>query len=85
MNVYNQSMDQSNQFNKQNNKTYLQHKKERREKKKIAKRDVSCEDVIFIFEKVLEGWSTIRIYNTIRQRMKLFTILETLRWSLSLK
>ena len=31
-------MDQSNQFNKQNNKTYLQHKKERREKKKIAKR-----------------------------------------------
>ena len=60
-------MDQSNQFNKQNNKTYLQHKKERREKKKIAKRDVSCEDVIFIFEKVLEGWSTIRIYNTIIQ------------------
>ena len=60
-------MDQSNQFNQQNNKTYIQHKKERREKKKIAKRDVSCEDVIFIFEKVLEGWSTIRIYNTIIQ------------------
>ena len=57
-------MDQSNQSNQSQ---YLQHKKERREKKKMAKRDVSGEDIIFIFEKVLEGWSTIRIYNTIIQ------------------
>jgi len=57
-------MDQSTQYNQSQ---YLQHKKERREKKKMSKRDVSGEDIIFIFEKVLEGWSTIRIYNTIFQ------------------
>jgi len=60
-------MEPFNQNNQSNQSQYLQHKKERREKKKIAKRDVSGEDIIFIFEKVLEGWSTIRIYNTIIQ------------------
>ena len=39
----------------------------RKEKKKIEKRKISGEEVIFIFEKVLEGWKTIRIYNTIIQ------------------
>ena len=53
-------------MDKQSNQ-YLHVKKERREKKKMAKRDVSGEDIIFIFEKVLEGWPTIRIYNTIIQ------------------
>ena len=48
-------------------KQHIQDKKERREKKKMSKRDVLGEDIIFIFEKVLEGWPTIRIYNTIIQ------------------
>ena len=42
-------------------------KKERREKKRTDKRDITGEEVIFIFEKVLEGWKTIKIYNTIIQ------------------
>lgn len=46
---------------------YIQMKKERREKKRERKRDITGEEVIFIFEKVLEGWKTIRIYNTIIQ------------------
>jgi hypothetical protein len=47
--------------------SYIQIKHERRENKKISKRDVTGEEVIFIFEKVLESWPTIRIYNTIIQ------------------
>jgi hypothetical protein len=46
---------------------YIQFKTERREKKRTLKRDVTGEEVIFIFEKMLEGWKTIRIYNTIIQ------------------
>ena len=46
---------------------YIQMKKERREKKQTQKRDITGEEVIFIFEKLLEGWKTIRIYNTIIQ------------------
>ena len=42
-------------------------KKERREKKRLEKREITGEEVIFIFEKTLEGWKTIRIYNTIIQ------------------
>ena len=42
-------------------------KLERREKKRTDKRSTSAEEVIFIFEKVLDGWKTIRIYNTIIQ------------------
>lgn len=42
-------------------------KKDRREKKRTTKRSTSGKEVLFIFEKVLEGWSTIRIYNTLRQ------------------
>ena len=48
-------------------KKYITIKKERRENKRIKKRSVCGEEVIFIFEKILEGWSTIRIYNTIIQ------------------
>jgi len=48
-------------------KEFIQMKKERREKKRTAKRSISAEEVIFIFEKVLEGWKTIKIYNTIIQ------------------
>ena len=39
----------------------------KREKKRCVKRSITGEEVIFIFEKVLEGWKTIRIYNTIIQ------------------
>ena len=46
---------------------FIQIKKERREKKRMDKRSITGEEVIFIFEKVLEGWKTIRIYNTIIQ------------------
>ena len=48
--------------------TFLTAKKERREKKRTAKRGINGEEVIFIFEKVLEGWKTIKIYNTIIQQ-----------------
>ena len=40
---------------------------DRKEKKKELKRGVTGEEVIFIFEKLLEGWKTIRIFNTIKQ------------------
>jgi hypothetical protein len=48
-------------------KEFIKIKKERREKKRCEKRSITGEEVIFIFEKVLEGWKTIRIYNTIIQ------------------
>ena len=48
-------------------KDFILMKKERREKNRTVKRDISGEEVIFIFEKVLEGWKTIKIYNTIIQ------------------
>uniref|UniRef100_A0A6C0AR28 Uncharacterized protein n=1 Tax=viral metagenome TaxID=1070528 RepID=A0A6C0AR28_9ZZZZ len=48
-------------------KDFIQMKRERREKKRTSKRDITGEEVIFIFEKVLEGWKTIKIYNTLIQ------------------
>jgi hypothetical protein len=51
-------------------------KKERREKKRTTKRSISGEEVIYIFEKVLEGWKTIKIYNTIIQNNHNSTILK---------
>ncbi len=50
-----------------NKENFIQMKKNRREKKRTDKRSITGEEVIFIFEKVLEGWKTIRIYNTIIQ------------------
>jgi hypothetical protein len=35
--------------------------------KRTAKRNITGEEVIFVFEKVLEGWKTIKIYNTLIQ------------------
>ena len=46
---------------------YLLMKKEKREKKRTIRRKITGEEVLFIFEKVLEGWKTIRIYNTMIQ------------------
>jgi hypothetical protein len=43
-------------------------KQERREKKKTMKRNATGEEVIYIFERILEGWKTIRIFNTIIQQ-----------------
>jgi hypothetical protein len=48
-------------------KKYIQKKTERREVKKKDRRGASAEEVIYIFEKILEGWKTILIYNTIIQ------------------
>lgn len=48
--------------------TYIKVKSERREKKKTDRRHATAEEVIYIFEKILEGWKTIRIYNTIIQK-----------------
>lgn len=42
-------------------------KKERRELKRTDKRTATGEEVIYIFEKILEGWKTIKIFNTIVQ------------------
>lgn len=50
-----------------NKKNFIRIKKERREEKRKSKRNISGEEVIFIFEKVLEGWKTIKIYNTLIQ------------------
>jgi hypothetical protein len=46
---------------------FMQIKKDRREVKRTAKRNITGEEVIFVFEKVLEGWKTIKIYNTLIQ------------------
>lgn len=51
-----------------NNNKHNQKKEERREKKRIDKRDITGEEVIYIFQKVLDGWKTIRIYNTMIQQ-----------------
>lgn len=45
----------------------IEAKRKRREEKKKIRRSSSAEEVIFIFEKIIEGWKTIRIYNTIIQ------------------
>jgi hypothetical protein len=42
-------------------------KSERRANKRTNKRAITGEEVIFIFEKVLEGWNTIKIFNTLIQ------------------
>jgi hypothetical protein len=49
------------------NKEHIQKKQQRREKKRTEKRSTTADGVIFIFEKVLENWKTIKIYNTIIQ------------------
>ena len=46
---------------------FIQMKKVRREKKRTEKRSITGEEVIYIFEKFIEGWATIKIYNTIIQ------------------
>jgi hypothetical protein len=48
--------------------TYNTLKKERRIVKKATKRHATSEEVLFIFEKVLAGWKTIRIFNTLIQQ-----------------
>jgi hypothetical protein len=48
-------------------KVFIEKKQERRAQKRTAKRAVTGQEVIYIFERVLEGWKTIRIYNTIIQ------------------
>ena len=48
--------------------TFLIVKKDRRERKRTTKRGITGEEVIFIFEKILEGWKTIKIYNTMIQQ-----------------
>lgn len=50
-----------------NKEKYINEKKKRREIKKKDRRSATAEEVIYIFEKILEGWRTIRIYNTIIQ------------------
>jgi len=47
--------------------TFIEKKQERRAQKRTAKRAVTGPEVLFIFERILEGWKTIRIYNTIIQ------------------
>lgn len=50
-----------------NKSDYIEIKKNRRENKRSTKRTATPEEVIFIFEKILEGWKTIKIYNTLIQ------------------
>lgn len=46
---------------------YNKNKNNRKEIKKANNRGATGEEVIFIFEKVLEGWKVTRIFNTIIQ------------------
>ena len=46
---------------------YFKAKKIRKESKRKDKRHATAEEVIYIFEKVLERWKTIKIFNTIIQ------------------
>jgi len=48
-------------------KQYKLIKQKRRDIKQTEKRNATANEVIYIFEKILEGWKTIRIYNTIIQ------------------
>ena len=48
-------------------KQYKLIKQKRRDIKQTEKRKATANEVIYIFEKILEGWKTIRIYNTIIQ------------------
>jgi hypothetical protein len=57
-------------------KQYFIEKKIRKDNKKQQKRNASVEEVIFIFEKILEEWKTIKIYNTIIQNNHNSTILK---------
>ena len=57
-------------------KQYFIEKKIRKDNKKQQKRNASAEEVIFIFEKILEEWKTIKIYNTIIQNNHNSTILK---------
>jgi len=50
-----------------NKKDFIEKKMDRREKKRTDKRSTTADEVIFIFEKVLENWKTIKIFNTIIQ------------------
>lgn len=50
-----------------NKQKYIEEKKKRREIKKKDRRVATAEEVIYIFEKTLEGWKTIKIFNTIIQ------------------
>ena len=47
--------------------SYINNKKSKREQKRTSKRNVTGEEVIYIFEKTLEGWKNIRIFNTLLQ------------------
>jgi hypothetical protein len=52
------------------NEKIIEAKKKRREEKKKNRRGETPEEVIYIFEKILEGWRTIKIYNTLIQTNK---------------
>ena len=56
--------------------TYIIKKQIRKSEKKKDRRNATPQEVIFIFEKILEGWKTIRIYNTIIQANPNSTILK---------
>jgi hypothetical protein len=49
------------------NQNHILEKSQRREKKRMDKRSTTAEEVIFIFEKILDDWKTIKIYNAIIQ------------------
>jgi hypothetical protein len=61
--------DDQNDTKKYNEKI-IEAKKKRREEKKKNRRGATAEEVIYIFEKILEGWKTIKIYNTMIQTNK---------------
>jgi hypothetical protein len=46
---------------------YNDRKKGNREQKQKTKRKITADEVIFIFEKVIDDWKTIKIFNSILQ------------------
>ena len=65
----NDSQKNNNELKKYNEKI-IEAKKKRREEKKKTRRGATPDEVIYIFEKILEGWKTIKIYNTLIQTNK---------------
>ena len=48
-------------------KKHVKKEKIRKAKKRTDARRATVEDVLFIFEKVLEGWRAVKIYNVLIQ------------------
>ena len=68
LSIMNKDKDEYTAFHCVCNAEYKEKKLKRREKKRSEKRDIGPEDVLFLFERVLQGFRTIQIYNELRKK-----------------